>query len=276
MKLREVTTEITGFNSENFLLEFSSMKRLSEELESYERFQNARSGAQSGGSDSRWVCGDYDSDSIEDIIVGKSEFELPKELAFMRSSGTGQRRRKRYSEMGVEVDAMRALTGSMMPFVEKTRIDSSGRNIRIVISTTISASQDTNDIKLFMQACVEEAYRLSASGYMVSIESALVSRGTTVSGKGVISLVKVKDEREPFDWRRISTMIYPAFYRLYMIQSADATGVDIRGTYGSPVSGRENIQKFMHEHVSDKAVVLDFLDWKKNGALKYDRSIINK
>src|SRR5690625_2243973 len=115
----------------------------------------------------KWVYGKYGIDSVDKVVNGvNSDFIVKKQGRKTSRKQKGQKRRKKYSDQG-DVDVMRALSGSMSPFIRKTKVKSKCRNVELIVSLTISAKHKTKDIAAFCNEVADKAASLISSGKMV-------------------------------------------------------------------------------------------------------------
>lgn len=267
--MRITKHELTGNEKDGIIsgiihkIEYSSIYESMEDLKDFDEVKSRMSNARGGDS---WMTGEYGSASLEMIENGNSEFEIPTAIKDknIMVNGRGVKRRKRYNDTDGSVDVMRVLGGSMTPFVRKTKIDSRGRNKKIVISLSASSTQSTESIGEFCKQSIEFCYKEAMKGAMVDVYVCLFSRSAYSNGNHCLLMIKLKDKREPFDYKRLSTMIYPAFYRTYCLNAMNGNRMTISSDYGQVVKVKHTRAVIEHLTPHEDSIILDYKEWNEN------------
>src|SRR5690606_14512968 len=123
------------------------------------------------------------------------------------------KRRKKYCDMDGEIDINRALTGSMTPFRKKVVVKSKGRSLNIYISLSASAGESGETVARFTQQATQEIYKYVAQGRMVSVDYIFPSKNIFPNAGCMVQRIRIKDPRQPIDFKRLSCIAYPAFFR---------------------------------------------------------------
>jgi len=214
----------------------------------------------------KWRFGDFDvKQSVKDIKNGDCPFDFG-ELKIKTVPNAGMRRRKRYTDMGGELDVTRALGGSVTPFSRKTRVSAFQRSKSFYISFDIHSGVSAEDIHKYVKKCIEVIQKSVSEGYMVDVfiadgfEKMFMHKNKWTDW---VVAIKLKDKREKLDIKRIGSIAYPAFYRFFIINIIHITNMkSISNGYGSTMD-KITLEK-SNEHLgynSEKDHLLMYQDY---------------
>src|SRR5690625_3608 len=209
----------------------------------------------------KWVFGKYGIDSVDKVVNGvNSDFIVKKQGRKTSRKQKGQKRRKKYSDQG-DVDVMRALSGSMSPFIRKTKVKSKCRNVELIVSLTISAKHKTKDIAAFCNEVADKAASLISSGKMVKITLFSYSINTTKGNANLVTLVNLKGYREKIDISRIYSICYPVLYRGLILESYNIVDETLSAGYGIPSQSTQTSKDLLNVIGIDNFEIIDFKEW---------------
>src|SRR5690606_33392961 len=116
---------------------------------------------------------------------------------------------------------------SMTPFRQKTKRPTQGRNLNLYIALTASAGETSKTVAEFTEQATKEIYKYVGQGRMVNVFYLFPTKCTIASGKlkgaAMNVSIKIKDARQPIDFKKLACIAYPAFFRHFAFMGSQAT-----------------------------------------------------